>query len=288
MSLVNMIGLLKHARANGYAIPAFNVTDLQSTQVILEVCEEERAPCLLEIAEPTITKIAPEYFAAIARAASELAGVPVALHYDHGKSFDLIVRCIRAGFTSVMIDGSEYEYTRNAEVTRRVVEVAHACGVGVEAEIGHVGVGEGDETDVEKGLTDPREAERFVAETGVDALAVAVGTAHGMYRFEPKIYVERLKEIAGLVKIPLVIHGGSQTPGLEKTLGLGVAKVNIFTDLQIPIREKVKEMARTQEFDKLFAPAIWGAANRAFKETARDKIQTLGAAGKAWLGCGCQ
>ena len=280
MSLVNMVALLREARTAGYAIPAFNVTDLQSIQVVTEVCEEERAPCLLEVGEPHLDFVAPEYFVAIARTASEMVRVPVALHYDHGSSFELIVRCIRAGFTSVMIDASSSPYEENVEKTRRVVEVAHACGVGVEAEIGHVGTGLNSASDCSKGLTDPQEAAQFVSDTGVDALAVAIGTVHGTYRFEPKLDLERLAEISRLVSVPLVIHGGSQTPGLEKTVPLGVAKVNVFTDMQIALRRKVKEIATSPEIDHMCAPDIWSAATRAFREVVREKIRTLGAAGR--------
>jgi fructose-bisphosphate aldolase class II len=283
MALVDMKVLLQKARREGYAVPAFNITDLQSIQVVVAVCEEENAPCLMEAAEPTLRTYGADYLVAMAEVAARRARVPVAFHLDHGKSFEVIMAGIRAGFTSVMIDASEKPFDENAAITKRIVDIAHACGVSVEAELGHVGVADHEPTAEEKAkfLTDPDEAARFVQLTQVDALAVAVGTAHGMYKYEPQLDLERLQAIAARVPLPLVLHGGSGTPGLERTPPLGIAKINIFTDLQIPIREKAKEILTTVPLEKLMAPRIWKTANEAAAPVVRERIRLLGAAGKA-------
>lgn len=283
MALADTMELLRAARRGGYAVPAFAAIDMQSIKTIVKICEEERAPCLLESHEFTVNAAGEHYLVALAEAAARTARVPVAIHLDHGKSFGVIMRCLRAGFSSVMIDASEYDFDRNVELTRRIVDIAHAMGVGVEAELGRVGLAAVEPTEEERlaSLTQPDEAERFVAATGVDALAVAVGTAHGAYKYEPRLELGLLREIAARVSIPLVLHGGSGTPGLEKTPPLGIAKVNIFTDLQIPIRTKVKEIMDTHDLDRLFAATIWGQANAAAEPVIRDRIRILGAAGKA-------
>jgi len=187
--LVNTREILVKARKEGYAVPAFNITDMQSVMTVVKVCEEENAPCLMEAAEGTIKSYGTAYLRAIAEVAARNAKVPVALHLDHGKTFEVIIQGIRDGFSSVMIDASQMPFDENIRITRQIVEIAHACGVPVEAEIGHVGVGDHvpTEEEMEQCLTKPEDAKRFVEETGVDFLAVAVGTAHGMYHFEPKL-----------------------------------------------------------------------------------------------------
>jgi ketose-bisphosphate aldolase len=281
--LVNTKTILDKARANGYAVPAFNITDLQSIMVVSQVCEEEKAPCLLEAAEATINAYGADYLVAMAKVAARRVSVPLALHLDHGKSFDVIMQGIRNGFSSVMLDNSDRPMEENIQNTKRIVEIAHACGVSVEAEIGHVGVADHEPTEEEKAqfLTKPEDAKRFVEETGVDFLAVAVGTAHGMYKFTPVLDLERLKAISDIVPIPLVLHGGSGTPGMEKTPPLGISKVNVFTDLQIPLRAKAKEILDTQPLERLSAVRIWMTANEASAPVVRDYLRKLGASGKA-------
>lgn len=278
--LVDMKEMLQRARSEGYAVPAFNVTDLYSVMVVAEVCSEEQAPCLLEVAEVTLGHVAPAYMVAVARAAAEQVPVPVALHLDHGRSFDMAMRAVRAGFTSVMIDQSDQPYETNVAVTRKVVEASHAAGVSVEAELGHVGVASEGASAAREFLTDPAQAEEFVRETGVDALAVAIGTAHGAYHFEPELDLERLEAISRRVAVPLVVHGGSGTPNLERAARLGVAKVNVFTDLQVPIREKVKQIVDSEPLDRLNAVRIWLPANRKAAGVVRQYLHKLGAAGR--------
>lgn len=280
--LVNTKEILIDARRRGYAVPAFNITDLQSIMVIMETCEEENAPCLIEAAEPTVKAYGADTLFAMADALAKRHRIPVALHLDHGYSFDVIIQGVRAGFSSVMFDGSKLPFDENVRATKKIVEICHACGVSVEAEIGHVGVADHVPSEEERTqfLTRPEDARRFAELTGVDFLAVAIGTAHGMYKFTPTLDLERLSKIAEQVDLPLVIHGGSSTPGIEKTPPLGVSKVNVFTDLQVAIREKAKEILETEPLEKLTAVKIWLTANKAAAPVARDWLRKLGASGK--------
>ncbi|MBE3519778.1 MAG: class II fructose-bisphosphate aldolase [Firmicutes bacterium] len=281
--LVSTKEILIDARRRGYAVPAFNITDLQSIMVIMETCEEESAPCLIEAAEPTIKAYGADALFAMTEVLAKRHRIPVALHLDHGYSFDVIMQGVRAGFSSVMFDGSRLPFDENVAATKKIVEICHACGVSVEAEIGHVGVADHAPSEEERAqyLTRPEDARRFAELTGVDFLAVAIGTAHGTYKFTPTLDLERLSKIAEQVDLPLVIHGGSSTPGIEKTPALGVSKVNVFTDLQVAIREKAKEILETEPLEKLTAVKIWLTANKAAAPVARDWLRKLGASGKA-------
>ncbi|GFN35175.1 class II fructose-bisphosphate aldolase [Tepidimicrobium xylanilyticum] len=281
MPLVTTKEILVKARKEGYAVPAFNVTDMQSIQTVVKVCEEENAPCLLEATETTIDTYGAEYIAAIVKVAASEAKVPVAFHLDHSYRYATFVKAIKAGFSSVMIDASQKPFDENVRITKEIVKLAHSVGVAVEAELGHVGQGSSDEEENKKMYTDPDEAAKFVELTNVDFLAVAIGTAHGLYKYEPKLDLDILKKISEKVSIPLVLHGGSGTPGMEKTPPLGISKVNVFTDLQIPIREKAKEILTTQPLEKLYTPTIWKPANEAAVPVIREYLVKLGAKGKA-------
>ena len=281
MTWTNTKTLLVKARKEGYALPAFNITDLQSIQTVVRVCEEENAPCLLEATETTIDAYGAEYIAAIAKVAASEVSIPVALHLDHSYRYETFVRAIKAGFTSVMIDASQKSFDENVRLTKEIVKLAHACGVAVEAELGHVGQGSSDEDDNKKMYIDPDQAAEFVELTDVDFLAVAIGTAHGLYKYEPKLDLDILSQISEKVSIPLVLHGGSGTPGMEKTPPLGISKVNVFTDLQIPIREKAKEILTNNPLERLYAAGIWKPANEAAIPVIRDYLERLGAKGKA-------
>lgn len=280
MTLSTTKALLTKARKEGYALPAFNITDLQSIQTVVRICEEENAPCLLEATETTVDSVGAEYIAAIVKIAANEVRVPVALHLDHSYRFETFIKAIKAGFSSVMIDASQKSFDENVELTKEIVRIAHACGVAVEAELGHVGQGSHDEEDNKKLYTDPDQAAKFVELTDVDFLAVAIGTAHGLYKYEPKLDLEILEKISKKIPIPLVLHGGSGTPGMEKTPPLGISKVNVFTDLQIPIREKAKEILTNTPLERLYAPGIWKPANEAAIPVIRDYLQRLGAKGK--------
>ena len=227
MSLVNTKKMLEDAKKNKYAVGAFNVHNLETLKAVAKAAYEMRSPLILQTTPGTIKHAGEDYIAAMAKVASEKYDIPIALHLDHGNSFDLVVKCIRAGYTSVMIDGSELSYEQNVELTKKVVEVAHAVGVTVEAELGSI-VGVEDDMYVKEdksAFTDPEMAADFVEKTGVDSLAIAIGTAHGMYKGEVKLDFERLKEIASLVDIPLVLHGASGVPDelVKKAIAIGMS-----------------------------------------------------------------
>ncbi|MEQ6359391.1 class II fructose-1,6-bisphosphate aldolase [Thermoanaerobacter thermohydrosulfuricus] len=284
MSLVNTKKMLEDAKKNKYAVGAFNVHNLETLKAVAKAAYEMRSPLILQTTPGTIKHAGEDYIAAMAKVASEKYDIPIALHLDHGNSFDLVVKCIRAGYTSVMIDGSMLSYEQNVELTKKVVEVAHAAGVTVEAELGSI-VGVEDDMYVKEdksAFTDPEMAADFVEKTGVDSLAIAIGTAHGMYKGEVKLDFERLKEIASLVDIPLVLHGASGVPDelVKKAIALGICKLNIATELKIPFANAIKEVFKNNpdESDprKFLAPG-----ERAIEEVVKEKIKLFGCGERA-------
>ena len=239
MSLQPLPQMLGEALEGDYAVPAFNVYDLHSAAAALAAARAERSPVILALGERYFDNISPRAMAMLLDGLLEDAEAPpaVGLHLDHANRPSSCEAAIAAGFSSVMIDASAQEIERNVAVTAAVVEVAHAAGVAVEAELG--GLAAGLDTDEEGGeeatLTDPDQAVRFVAETGIDALAVSIGTVHGLYRGEPNIDHPRLGEIHSRLDLPLVLHGGSGTPAadLEAAIGNGIAKVNVNTEASL-------------------------------------------------------
>lgn len=234
--LVNTRQMLNMAKKNKYAIAQPNAWNSHSLRAIIRASQESRCPVILGLAEAHFGYLSPEELANMVSFYAGKTDIPVALHLDHGASYNAIVRAIRAGFTSVMIDASKLVFEENIKVTSEIVKMAHAVDVTVEAELGHVGVGleyETIDTDAKDLFTKPAQAQEFVARTGIDSLAVAIGTAHGEYKGEPRLDLERLVEIAGAVEVPLVLHGGSGTGDerLESAIRCGINKVNIFTDL---------------------------------------------------------
>ena len=235
MSLVPMLDLLRPAREKGYALPAFECWNSASIYGAVAAAAEGGFPLILQASPVEYgTMGGADVLRRIAELYADRFGVTMALHLDHGSTLEHARECIEAGFTSVMLDASTASFEENASLSRAVVEMAHPKGITVEAELGHVGVGaDGATAESDDWLTVPEEAEHFVAETGIDCLAVAIGTIHGEYRSTPKLRLERLKEIASLVKGPLVLHGGSGTPWeqLRQAIALGISKINICTDL---------------------------------------------------------
>nr|AIF26572.1 putative fructose-1,6-biphosphate aldolase [uncultured bacterium fosmid pJB45G2] len=227
-----------------------------------------------------------DYVVANARTAAARTNVPIALHLDHGSSFDIVMKCIRAGFSSVMFDGSRYPYDENVRLTRKVVEAAHAVGVSVEGELGTIG-GIEEDLDVHDGdirLPGADEAIRFWKDTGVDALAVSVGTAHGMYKKEPHIRCDTIREIVSGSGAPFVLHGGSGVPDamIREAIEAGVSKINVNTESQIAFTREVRRLL--DENAELFdAKAYLGAAKNAVKEVVRSKIRLFGSNGKAGI-----
>ena len=277
--------ILLDAQKRGYAVGAFNVNNMEIIQAIIEAAEETNSPVILQASQGGIKYAGVEYIAELGKLAARTAKVPVAVHLDHGTDFDQVMQCIRHGFSSVMIDGSRFPLDENIEFTKRVVDIAHAVGVSVEAELGKIGGTEDhitvDERDAT--FTDPDEAKRFVDETGIDFLAIAVGTAHGVYKGEPKLDFDRIEEIRKTIDVPLVLHGSSGVPydALRKAISLGICKINIDTDIRISFANAVKNFVGANP-DEIDPRKILGPAKLAMKETIKEKMEVFASVGKAW------
>lgn len=276
--------ILKDAQKNGYAVGAFNCNNMEIVQAIIEAAEETNSPVIIQASQGGISYGGIEYIAANALTAAKYSSVPVAVHLDHGTDFKQIIQCIRHGFSSVMIDASQYEFEENIKITQEIVRIAHAAGVSVEAELGKIGGTEDDITVDEKDatFTVPEEAKEFVERTEVDSLAIAVGTAHGVYQGEPELDFERIEKIRDLVDIPLVLHGASGVldEDLQKAISLGICKVNIDTDLRREFTKVVHEFI--EENPEVIDPRkILGPAREAMKEVIKEKMEIFGSAGRA-------
>ncbi len=283
MALVTSRQLLSDAQKEGYAVGAFNVENMEMVQAVAAAAEELQAPVIMQTTPSTVKYADLAYFYANAKAAAESVSVPVVIHLDHGNSFELAMRALRTGYTSVMIDGSHGTFEENIAVSKAVADACHPSGVPVEAELGKVG---GKEDDLEGGegnpYTDPKEAGIFVEKTGVDSLAVAIGTAHGVYKGIPRLDVKRLSEIREVVTIPLVLHGTSGVPddAVRECIRRGICKVNYATDLRIAFSKGVK--AYLKENPDIFDPKKYGAAGREeVKQYVMDKIRVCQSVGKA-------
>lgn len=277
--------ILQHADENGYAVGAFNVNNMEIIQAIAAAADELRAPIILQASQGAIKYAGIEYITALVKTTAEKIDVPITLHLDHGTDFNEIIQCIRNGFTSVMIDASKYDLEENIRRTKEIVRIAHSVGVSIEAELGKIG-GTEDQvvvSDAEVAYTDPEEARIFVEETGVDSLAVAVGTAHGVYKGEPKVDFDRIREIDSVVSVPLVLHGSSGVPysTLEKAISLGIRKVNIDTDIRASFARAVGDFIRENP-DEIDPRKILKPARSAMSETVKEKIRVFGSDGKAW------
>ena len=247
MPLVSMKGMLLSARAGRYAVPAINVGNYESVSAVIEAAEAERSPVVIQFYKRLVEDGHAERLAPAIRRMAQQASTPVVLHLDHGDTVSLVARCVDCGFTSVMIDGSTLPLAVNVRLVQDGVKAAHAAGVSVEAELGHVRFGEGGS--IEAGLTDPSQAAEFARQTGIDALAVAIGTAHGLYKQAPVLDFDRLRQIAAKTEIPLVLHGGSDTPAamLKQCIALGIAKINIATEFQaLFLRETAHQLQQLQ------------------------------------------
>ena len=276
--------LLQDAHKNNYAVGAFNVNNMEIVQAIIEAAEETKSPVILQASQGGLKYAGVEYIAALGRLAAQKTKVPVVLHLDHGTDFNQVMLCIRHGFTSVMIDGSKYDLEGNIAITNKVIEVAHAVGVSVEAELGKIGGTEDNVTVDERDatFTDPDEAKRFVEETNVDSLAIAVGTAHGVYKGEPKLDFDRIKTIKGMLNMPLVLHGSSGVPeeAIKKAVSLGINKINIDTDLRIAFANGVKDFIKENP-ENIDPRKILGPAKEAMKEVIKEKMELFGSVGRA-------
>lgn len=276
--------MLLKAQREGYAVPAFNIHNLETLQVVADTAMEMHSPVIIAGTPSTIEKYAgPDYIEAIAEIAASKThnkcNIPIAIHLDHFEDVDAIKRDIDIGFKSCMIDASKYEFEKNIEIVKEVVEYAHPRDAVVEAELGKLGGREDDLEVSEKDLmyTNPDSAVEFVERTNVDSLAVAIGTAHGLYKGKPKLDFDRLKEIRSKVKVPLVLHGASDVPDelVKKSISLGICKVNIATDLKIPFASAVKKYFNEHP-DESDPRKYMTPGKEAMKQIVEHKIKVCG------------
>lgn len=277
MPLVTSEQMLQDAQAGRYAVGAFNVENMEMVKAVIAAAEELRAPVMLQTTGSTIKYGSMETYVAIVAAEAKKATVPVCLHLDHGSSFELAVQAIKAGYTSVMIDGSHEDFENNIAVSKKVVDVANACGIPVEAELGKVG---GKEDDIEAELdtnTDPAEAKEFVERTGISSLAIAIGTAHGFYAGTPVLDKERVSDIRKIVSIPLVLHGGSglSDADVKECIQRGMCKVNFATELRAAYTEAVKKLL-TEAPDTIDPKKLGVVGMEAVKSLVMERMKVCG------------
>ena len=282
MPLVTSKWMLEDAQKRGYAVGAFNVENMEMVKAVIAAAQELKAPVMLQTTPSTVKYAGLSMYAAMAAAEAEKASVPVCIHLDHGSSFELAVQAIKAGYTSVMIDGSKEPFEENVAVSKRVADVAKACGIPVEAELGKVG-GKEDDLEAEADTnTDPMEAKEFVERTGITSLAVAIGTAHGFYVGTPVLDKERLSEIRKVVDIPLVLHGASglSDEDVSDCVKRGICKVNFATELRAAYTAAVKK--HLEEKPETFDPKALGKVGMAaVTELVKGRMKVLGCDGKA-------
>ncbi len=273
--LVNFIDMLNKAKQNKYAVPHFNINDLEWTKYILEECEELKVPVILGVSEGAC-----KYMGGFNTIYGMVTGlmkdlnitIPVCLHVDHGQSFELCKSAIDAGFTSVMIDASKHKLEENIRITKEVVDYAHKHNVSVEAEVGHIG-GTEDNISAEAMNATLEDCLTMYNETGIDSLAPALGSVHGVYKGEPNLDFERMSQINEALPIPLVLHGASGIPGdkIEKAIASGTSKINVNTDFQIVWAEAVRK--KLDEDKEVYDPRkVIGAGEQAIKEKIKEKV----------------
>jgi fructose-bisphosphate aldolase, class II len=284
MPLVSMNEFLPKAKANKFAVGQFNMNNLEFAQAITEAAIQLNSPFIFGVSEGALKYMGIEYTVAIAEAAARKSGLPIALHLDHGSTFEVAMKCIRAGFSSVMFDGSHHSFEDNIRLTKEVVKAARAMGVSVEGELGTIG-GVEDDISVDEenaNLAKPEEAIRFYEETGVDCLAIAVGTAHGMYAGEPNIHFDIIEKVASAIPVPVVLHGGSGVPDemIKSAIKAGVGKINVNTENQVACTEAIREVlakdAKVYDPRKYLTPA-----RNAMIEVVKSKIQLFGSSNQA-------
>jgi fructose-bisphosphate aldolase class II len=282
MPLVSILDELQKAQAGGYAIPCFDTFEMHGTMGILDAVEARRAPVMIGLYTRMFDQPNPRALTQYVRALAKEATVPVSIILDHGASFEHCIMALNVGFTDVMYDGSRLPFDENVANTREVVRAAHAVGAAVEAELGHVGTGStysqfGAQG---KGFTDPAMVERFVQETGVDCLAVAIGTAHGLYDGEVNLALDLLADIRERVDIPLALHGGSGLSDAQFRAAVsgGIQKINIFTNLAVESTRRMRENARSEEAS--FRTMVT-QIREAFRDECGRLLDVFGTTGKA-------
>lgn len=283
MSIISSHNMLKKAQKECYAVPAFNIHNLETIQVVVETVSELQSPVILAGTPGTYSYAGTENIIAIAEELSKKHNIPLAVHLDHHEEYNDITYKINAGIRSVMIDGSHFPYEKNIAIVKQVVEYAHRYDVSVEAELGRLGGVEDDlMVDAKDALyTNPKQAVDFVKKTGIDSLAIAIGTAHGLYKSEPKLDFERLSEIRSMVDIPLVLHGASGVPDkdVRECIKRGICKVNVATELKIAFSDALKHYF-IEHPDANDPRHYMKPAKSAMKEIVKKIITTCGCAGK--------
>lgn len=276
--LVNLNAVLKKAQQEHYGVGLFNTTDLDMAEAVISAAEEMESPVIIGTAEILLPYGELKLIFPSLRALAERARVPVVLHYDHGLTFERCMEALQLGASSIMFDGSTGSFEQNMEDTAQMVRIAHALGATVEGEIGHVGQAATDDGAVSDMYTTVEEATEFVRATGVDALAVAIGTAHGVYKTKPRLDINRLASIRAALDTPLVLHGGSglSDDDFRNTIAAGITKVNIFTDLCVA-GARAMEKALGQGMGYL---DIRNAKVAEIREAVKTKIALFGSAGK--------
>lgn len=283
MPLVTTKQMLLDAQKGNYAVGAFNVENMEMVMAVMEAAEELKSPVIMQTTPSTVKYAGLDFFLANVKAAAERASVPVAMHLDHGSSFELAMQAYRTGYTSIMIDGSHGSFEENIAVSKAVADACTPSGIPVEAELGKVC---GKEDDLDGGddnpYTDPDQAVEFVKRTGITSLAVAIGTAHGVYKGEPKLDLDRLSEIREVVDIPLVLHGTSGVPDetVTECVNRGICKVNYATDLRIAFTKGVSEVF--SENPDVIDPKKYNACGKErVKEYVMSKMKVCKSVGKA-------
>ena len=277
--LVTTKELLLKAQKGNYAVGAFNVENMEMVMAVIAAAEELNAPVIMQTTPSTVKYAGLDYYLANVATAAKNAKVPVAMHLDHGSSFSLAMQALRQGYTSIMIDGSHSVFEENIAITKSVVDACKPSNIPVEAELGKVGGKEDDLDGGDGGYTDPKEALEFVQKTGVNSLAVAIGTAHGVYKGEPKLDLDRLVEIRKIVDVPLVLHGASglSEEAVKESIKRGICKVNFATELRIAYTDGVKELL--EEKPETIDPKKYGVVGiEKVKELVKNRMMM----------CGCQ
>ena len=281
--IVNLNEVLLPARKGKYAVGLFNTVNFEMARGVIAAAEALRAPVILGTAEVLLPYAPLEELSYLLIPMAKKAGVPVVVHYDHGLTFDKCMEALKLGFSSVMYDCSEDSYEENTRKVKELTRIAHAFGASVEGELGHVGNEDDSPEETQEAshyYTDPAQARQYVEETGVDALAIAVGTVHGTYRFEPKLDFDRIKEIDYLTDRPLVLHGGSglSDEAFQTAIACGISKVNIFTDINKALAEGARMPLQNKKAMgmELLLPQI-----EAVKQATMGKMKLFGCAGKA-------
>jgi len=288
MPLVTTKEMLKKAQKEKYGVGAFNANNMEIIQAIVETAEEEKAPVILQASQGAIKYAGLDMIVAMVKAVAEKANIPIALHLDHGTDYYQNIKCLRAGFTSLMFDGSKLPFDENVEMTKKVVEMAHACDIPVEAELGQIGkMSDSDEPGValervKESMAVPEEAVKFVELTEIDFLAAAVGTIHGCRTPFAKLDIPRIERIRELTGVPLVLHGasGANDEEIKKGITAGICKINIDTRIRMKFTEKMREIIKTN-LEEIDPRKILGPAKEAAKEIIRDRIRAFGCNGKA-------